>query len=83
MVYYYYLTKIKLVENAFFNRLLLFNFLYFRLEDQLYLEQVGMLRPPMFPPLTASYPLYGLRYTPEMAMAANPLGLISPAMHER
>ncbi|KAF4514038.1 UNVERIFIED_CONTAM: hypothetical protein B566_EDAN018752 [Ephemera danica] len=47
-----------------------------------------MLRPPMFPlpaPGLSSYPLYGLRYSPEML--GSPLGLISPAtasvMHER
>ncbi|KAJ9573520.1 hypothetical protein L9F63_009084, partial [Diploptera punctata] len=40
----------------------------------------GMLRPPMFPPIP-SYPLYGLRYSPEMI--PSPIGLISPLMNER
>ncbi|CAD6208400.1 GSCOCG00003408001-RA-CDS [Cotesia congregata] len=53
----------------------------YRLEEQLYLERVGMLRPPLFPALP-SYPLYGLRYSPDMLPPAS-LGLMSPVMHER
>ncbi|XP_034935974.1 uncharacterized protein px isoform X2 [Chelonus insularis] len=53
----------------------------YRLEEQLYLERVGMLRPPLFPGLP-SYPLYGLRYSPDMLPPAS-LGLMSPVMHER
>ncbi|XP_076389811.1 MAP7 domain-containing protein plexus isoform X1 [Megachile rotundata] len=53
----------------------------YRLEEQLYLERCGMLRPPLFPGLP-SYPLYGLRYSPDMLPPAS-LGLMSPAMHER
>lgn len=53
----------------------------YRLEEQLYLERCGMLRPPLFPGLP-SYPLYGLRYSPEMLPPAS-LGLMSPVMHER
>ncbi|XP_008545520.1 uncharacterized protein LOC103569795 [Microplitis demolitor] len=53
----------------------------YRLEEQLYLERVGMLRPPLFPGLP-TYPLYGLRYSPEMLPPAT-LGLMSPVMHER
>ncbi|KAF7392045.1 hypothetical protein HZH68_011588 [Vespula germanica] len=53
----------------------------YRLEEQLYLERCGMLRPPLFPGLP-SYPLYGLRYSPDMLPPAS-LGLMSPVMHER
>nr|CAD7576859.1 unnamed protein product [Timema californicum] len=54
----------------------------YRLEEQLYLERCGMLRPPLFPALPPSYhPLYGLRYSPDMLHS--PLGLISPGLHER
>uniref|UniRef100_A0A0C9PVX0 GSE1_0 protein n=1 Tax=Fopius arisanus TaxID=64838 RepID=A0A0C9PVX0_9HYME len=53
----------------------------YRLEEQLYLERVGMLRPPLFPGMP-TYPLYGLRYSPEMLPPAS-LGLMSPVMHER
>ncbi|XP_067006122.2 uncharacterized protein px isoform X2 [Anabrus simplex] len=54
----------------------------YSLEGQLCLERCGMLRPPLFPPLPPSYPLYGLpRYSPEML--PTPFGLISPGMHER
>lgn len=53
----------------------------YRLEEQLYLERCGVLRPPLFPGLP-SYPLYGLRYSADMLPPAS-LGLMSPVMHER
>ncbi|KAL0125325.1 hypothetical protein PUN28_004453 [Cardiocondyla obscurior] len=55
----------------------------YRLEEQLYLERCGMIRPPLFPGLP-SYPLYGLRYSPDMLPPPPAsLGLMSPVMHER
>ncbi|KAG7213321.1 hypothetical protein KM043_002619 [Ampulex compressa] len=53
----------------------------YRLEEQLYLERCGMLRAPIFPGL-GSYPLYGLRYSPDILQPAS-LGLMPPVMHER
>lgn len=55
----------------------------YRLEEQLYLERCGMIRPPLFPGLP-SYPLYGLRYSPDMLPPPPAsLGLMPPAIHER
>ncbi|XP_053980635.1 uncharacterized protein LOC128877388 [Hylaeus volcanicus] len=53
----------------------------YRFEEHLYLERCGMLRTPLFSGLP-SYPLYGIRYSPDMIPPAS-LGLISPVMHER
>ncbi|KAL0277609.1 UNVERIFIED_CONTAM: hypothetical protein PYX00_004842 [Menopon gallinae] len=56
----------------------------YRLEEQLYLERCGMLRPPMYPlPSPFSHPLYALRYPPPPDLMAAPMGLMSPVMHER
>ncbi|XP_024871852.1 uncharacterized protein LOC112454592 isoform X1 [Temnothorax curvispinosus] len=55
----------------------------YRLEEQLYFERCGMIRPQLFPGLP-SYPLYGLRYSPDMLPPPPAsLGLMSPVMHER
>ncbi|XP_033226484.1 uncharacterized protein LOC117178991 isoform X2 [Belonocnema kinseyi] len=53
----------------------------YRIEEQLYLERCGMLRPPLFPGLP-TYPLYGLGYSPEMIRPGS-LSMMSPVMHER
>lgn len=56
----------------------------FRLEEQLYLERCGLLRPPMYPlPSPFGHPLYALRYPPPPDLMAAPMGLMSPVMHER
>lgn len=36
----------------------------FRLEEQMYLERCGMLRPPMYPAMPPTYPLYAMLPTP-------------------
>lgn len=57
----------------------------YRLEDQLYLERCGMLRPPMFLPTPGlpTYPLYGLRYSPDIQLPMMNAASASAAMHER
>ncbi|CAB3359325.1 Hypothetical predicted protein [Cloeon dipterum] len=58
----------------------------YRLEEQLYLERCGMLRPPMFlpsPPGMPTYPIYGLRYSPEIPLSMMNHATASVAMHER
>ncbi|XP_059484897.1 uncharacterized protein LOC132202173 [Neocloeon triangulifer] len=57
----------------------------YRLEDQLYLERCGMLRPPMFLPTPGlpTYPLYGLRYSPEIQLSMMNPASATAAMHER
>ncbi|XP_033607966.1 genetic suppressor element 1 isoform X2 [Cryptotermes secundus] len=52
---------------------------YSRLDEQLYLERYGILRPPLFPPIPPSY-MY-MRYPQDIL--PSPIGLISPVMHER
>ncbi|XP_044735666.1 uncharacterized protein LOC123297892 isoform X2 [Chrysoperla carnea] len=40
------------------------NLAAYRLEEQLYLERCGMLRPPLFPAMPPAYPLYAMLPTP-------------------
>lgn len=57
----------------------LFSVVFCRLDEQLYLERYGILRPPLFPPIPPSY-MY-MRYPQDIL--PSPIGLISPVMHER